>query len=431
MMKILIIGMGYVGTTTGVVFAKQGHEVTGLDIDESKITSLRKGKLYFHEPGLQEMLLDQLKNGRLQFTSDPKSAIENHDLLFITVGTPSLDNGKADLTFVKSAAEMIARYKNKEKIIIVKSTVPIGTTDKVEQWIQQPANDSSSIHTAMNPEFLREGSALYDALHPNRIVIGSESTAAIEQLKELYQPFSCPLLVTNTKAAEMIKYASNAFLATKISFINEVAKLCDEVNVQITDVAKGIGMDHRIGPDFLQAGLGYGGSCFPKDVKEFTETAQSLGVPLTILEDVEKVNQSLPKYFINRVKEVYPSLKGKKVTVFGLSFKPHTDDIRESVAYPIMDQLLEEEASVIAHDPVVNLSTDWLKRGVTQCWDPYVAVKNSDLILITTNWPHYKDLNWARVRELVNHPYLFDGRNMLDADRMKGLTFLYRGIGYS
>ncbi|MCP3029435.1 UDP-glucose/GDP-mannose dehydrogenase family protein [Halobacillus sp. A5] len=430
-MKILIIGMGYVGTTTGVVFAKQGHEVTGLDIDESKITSLRKGKLYFHEPGLQEMLLDQMKNGRLQFTSDPNSAIENHDLLFITVGTPSLNNGKADLTYVKSAAEMIGRYKNNEKVVIVKSTVPIGTTDKVEQWIHQSANDPSAIHAAMNPEFLREGSALYDALHPSRIVIGSQSSAAVSELKKLYSPFSCPLLVTSTKAAEMIKYASNAFLATKISFINEVAKLCDQVGVQVTDVAKGMGMDERIGPAFLQAGLGYGGSCFPKDVKEFTETAQSLGVPLTILEDVEKVNQLQSHYFINRVKEVYPSLKGKKVTVLGLSFKPHTDDIRESVAYPVMDQLLKEEASIIAHDPVVNLSTEWLKRGVTQCWDPYVAVKNSDLIIITTNWPHYEKMNWARVQDLVAHPYLFDGRNMLDAEEMKNLKFKYQGIGYS
>ncbi|GGF34804.1 UDP-glucose 6-dehydrogenase [Halobacillus andaensis] len=430
-MKILIIGMGYVGTTTGVVFAHQGHEVTGLDIDESKITSLKKGNLYFHEPGLQEMLFDQLKNGRIQFTSDPRAAVENHDVLFLTVGTPSLENGNADLTFIKKAAEMIGRYKNKEKIVVVKSTVPLGTTDQVEQWIKQSTTDPSSTHVAMNPEFLREGSALYDALHPNRIVIGSQNSKARSTLEQLYRSFTCPLLITSTKAAEMIKYASNAFLATKISFINEVAKLCDQVDVQIKDVAKGMGLDQRIGPDFLQAGLGYGGSCFPKDVKEFTASAKSLGVPLTILEDVEKINKSQPHYFINKMKNTFPTLKGKKVTLLGLSFKPDTDDIRESVAFPIMDLLLKEGAKITVHDPVVNLSTEWLTKGVTQCWDPYVAVKNSDMILIATNWSHYEKLDWAKVHELVTTPHLFDGRNMLNAEKMKLLKFHYQGIGYA
>ncbi|MFG6150592.1 UDP-glucose dehydrogenase family protein [Halobacillus sp. B23F22_1] len=428
-MKILIIGMGYVGTTTGAVFAHQGHKVTGLDIDQMKIALLNKGKLYFHEPGLQEMLSSQIKKNNLSFTCDPETAVKDHDIIFITVGTPSLENGKADLSYIRQAAEMIGRYKNKEKLVVVKSTVPIGTTDEMEKWIYEYSNNEASVHTAMNPEFLREGSALNDALHPSRIVLGSESSEALVKLKELYKNSTAPILTTSTKAAEIIKYASNGFLATKISFINEIARLCDTVGVSIKDVAEGMGLDERIGAPFLQAGLGYGGSCFPKDVKELLSTADSLGNPLSILREVEKINRTQPSYFVNKVKRTHPLLKDKKVTLFGLSFKPHTDDIRESVSFAVINQLVAEGAKVYVHDPAVTLSTDWIRKGVTQCWDPYVAVKEADLLLICTDWPQYADLNWVKVKERMNGSYLFDGRNMLDKEKIKQLGFYYEGIG--
>ncbi|WP_404452582.1 nucleotide sugar dehydrogenase [Virgibacillus necropolis] len=267
-MKILFIGMGYVGTTMGVVLANAGHEVTGLDIDKEKIASLKKGELYFHEPNLQEMLMNQLQNQRIRFTSDPKEAIATNDILFITVGTPSLTNGNTDLSYVKKVAQMIGQFRTSEQTVVVKSTVPIGTTEKIEQWITQESHECLPVNVAMNPEFLREGSALHDALYPDRIVIGSNNTEALETVEKVYQSWTCPILQTTPRAAEMIKYASNAFLATKISFINELAKLCDTLGVNVHDVSEGMGLDNRIGSAFLQAGLGYGGSCFPKDVKE-------------------------------------------------------------------------------------------------------------------------------------------------------------------
>ncbi|MGJ9457296.1 UDP-glucose dehydrogenase family protein [Oceanobacillus sp. CF4.6] len=430
-MKILFIGMGYVGTTMGAVFANAGHEVSGLDINQEKIASLTKGELYFYEPGLQEMLVSQIGHERLSFTTDAKEAIENHDILFITVGTPSLEDGNADLTYVKKVAQMIGRYKNMEKTIVVKSTVPIGTTNKVKEWINEESTDPNPVHIAMNPEFLREGNALQDALYPDRIIIGSDDEEALETMHKLYQSWKCPILQTTAMAAETIKYASNAFLATKISFINEMAKLCDTLGVNIKDVSKGMGLDERIGPHFLEAGLGYGGSCFPKDVKELLGTAEAYQRPLGLLKEVEKINKNQCTYFFEKLKKSFDTLEGKRIVLFGLAFKPHTDDTRESVSFPIIDQLLKEKASVAVHDPVVHLSKDWITKGIKQYSDPYDAVEGSDAILICTDWPQYQELDWERVRHLVNEPSIFDGRNMLEANQIKALQFQYTGIGYS
>jgi UDPglucose 6-dehydrogenase len=430
-MKVLFIGMGYVGTTMGVVLAKAGHEVTGLDIDKGKIASLNKGKLYFHEPDLQEMMLKQIQNKRLHFTLDPKEAIENNDVLFITVGTPSLDHGNADLSYVKKVAQMIGRYKNTAKTVVVKSTVPIGTTEKIEQWVNEASENVFPVSVAMNPEFLREGSALYDALYPSRIVIGSNDKHTLNTIDRIYQSWTCPILQTTPRTAEMIKYSSNSFLATKISFINEIGKLCDVLGVNVQDVAKGMGLDERIGPDFLQAGLGYGGSCFPKDVKELLWTADSYQMPLQILKEVEKVNRTQPDYFFNKMRNCFHSLAGKKVTILGLSFKPDTDDTRESVSFPIMKKLLDENAEVVVHDPVVHLSNFWLDKGITQFSNPYDAMKQADMIIICTNWPQYETLDWMKVRSIVRHAFIFDGRNMLEAKEMKKLKFNYEGIGYA
>ncbi|WP_018921897.1 UDP-glucose dehydrogenase family protein [Salsuginibacillus kocurii] len=430
-MKILFIGMGYVGTTMAVVLANAGHEVTGLDVDNDKISSLQKGELYFHEPGLQTMLMTQLQNKNLTFTSDPKEAVETNDVLFITVGTPSQQDGNADLTYVKKAAQMIGSFINKTKTVIVKSTVPIGSTEKIGEWIHEASQGRFAVNMVMNPEFLREGSAVQDALNPDRIVIGSTNTAGLDDMKTIYKSWDCPIVQTTTRTAEMIKYSSNAFLATKISFMNEIARLCDQLQVNVRDVSKGVGLDHRIGSAFLHAGLGYGGSCFPKDVKELLWTADAYQNPLQILKEVETVNQTQPDYFLGKVREKYPSLAGKKVTLLGLAFKPDTDDTRESVSFPIMKQLTDEKAQVIVHDPIVQLSPSWLAQGVIQHSDPYEAVKGADVIIICTNWPQYEELDWKKVTGLVRHRFIFDGRNMLDAQEMKRLNFYYTGIGYS
>ncbi|WP_173917911.1 UDP-glucose/GDP-mannose dehydrogenase family protein [Halobacillus sp. Marseille-Q1614] len=429
-MKILFIGMGYVGTTMSTALAMAGHLVTGFDVDEEKISSLKEGKLYFHEPELQEMMVERIRNKQLFFTTDPQKAIEGHDIIFITVGTPSLSSGKADLRYIKKAAEMIGRYKASEKIVVIKSTVPIGTTRNLEQWVQSSSVDSSLLHTAMNPEFLREGNALHDALNPDRIVIGSESSKALHTLTKLYQAFHCPIVTTSSQAAEMIKYASNAFLATKISFINEIARLCDQKKIEIQDVSKGMGLDHRIGPAFLQAGLGYGGSCFPKDTKELLWTAENSGCPLHILQEAEKVNQSQPQYFIDKIKQKVGPLEKKKAAVFGLSFKPHTDDTRESVSFSTIEKLLLEKAQVQVHDPVVKLTKNWLDQGVEQFPSAYAAAKDCDFIVICTDWPEYGELDWGKIHSLMKDGSIFDGRNMLDAVYLKSLGFHYQGIGY-
>ncbi|MBM7553324.1 UDP-glucose dehydrogenase family protein [Thalassobacillus pellis] len=429
-MRILIIGQGYVGTTMGVVLARAGHEVTGLDIDPKKIDSLKKGNLYFYEPGLEEMLREQVKAKKLQFTTEARQAIVNNDILFITVGTPSLENGNADLTYIKNAAQMIGRFKNNEKIIVVKSTVPVGTTENVEQWVMEASKDASPVKVVMNPEFLREGSALQDALYPDRIVIGSHIGDALETVTRIYKNWTCPLLQTTPRAAEMIKYASNAFLATKISFINEIAKLCDKLGINVRDISKGIGLDKRIGPSFLDAGLGYGGSCFPKDVKELLWTANDKQAPLHILREVEQVNQQQPTYLLTKTRQHLKSFKGKKIAVLGLAFKPYTDDTRESVSMPVIHHLLEEQASVVVHDPIVALSEEWRNRGVHQSDDLYEVVKDSDAIIICTNWPQYEELDWAKIRNLVRHPAIFDGRNMLKPEKLNEWEFHYEGIGY-
>ncbi|WP_100398924.1 UDP-glucose dehydrogenase family protein [Bacillus sp. FJAT-44742] len=430
-MDVLFIGMGYVGTTTALALCQAGHKVTGFDVDKRKIDSLNSGQLYFYEPNLDEMLIKHLSNKRLLFTTDSKSAIENSDIIFITVGTPSLESGKADLTYVKAAAKMIGQYMNKEKTVVVKSTVPVGTTEKVKEWIAESKNNHSQVSVAMNPEFLREGNALEDALYPDRIVIGSKDNKAITDLNNLYQQWSCPIIQTSSQAAEMIKYASNSFLATKISFINEIARLCDALTIDVNQVAKGMGFDARIGPHFLQAGLGYGGSCFPKDVRELATTAFEHGVPLEILQKVEEVNMNQSQFFLEKVKKRLGSLRGKKLVILGLSFKPHTDDIRESVSLRLLENLINEKAQISVHDPIVKLSSVYLNQGVTQNIYPYEAVKNADAILLCTDWPHYKNLDWKKIHSLMNQACVFDGRNMLDADKMKSLHFHYEGIGYS
>ncbi|WP_084375176.1 UDP-glucose dehydrogenase family protein [Neobacillus soli] len=425
-MRILIVGTGYVGTTTGLVFCEMGHKVTGLDLDENKIKALQAGKLHFYEPGLEELLSKHVAAQHIEFTKKTKKAVKENDIIFICVGTPQGADGSADLTYVKNVAHSIGKYMNKYKIIITKSTVPVGTAELVTKWIKEGQEEQIPYDVVSNPEFLREGSALRDALNPDRIVIGSTSETARTIIREMYRDFHCPIVETNPNASEMIKYAANSFLAMKISFINELARLCDGLNININDVSKGIGLDTRIGPQFLRAGMGYGGSCFPKDVNALIQIAKENGQPLSILEHVVKVNEEQTVFFIEKIKQnLGDDLLNKKIAVLGLSFKANTDDTRESPTLNLINQLLAEQAQVMVHDPVVKIAGG---PSLVQLQSVEETVVGADALVIGTDWDEYKNLDWVRIKQLMNQPNLFDGRNMLDKRKIENLGFYYSGI---
>lgn len=423
-MNVLVIGTGYVGTTTGLVLCEKGHRVTGLDIDQKKVDALTSGELHFYEQGLPELLKKHLSEKNISFTTDPKTAIEKNDMIFICVGTPKHEDGSADLRAVHAVAKLIGTYMNNYKVVINKSTVPVGTADIVRDIIKEQ-NKNVPFDVVSNPEFLREGTALFDALHPDRIVIGSTSKKATEMMKKLYQDESAPILETTPKAAELIKYASNSFLALKISFINELARLCDTLEIDIDEISKGIGLDHRIGPHFLKAGIGYGGSCFPKDVSALITTAKEYGMKLTILEEVESINHSQPLYFIKKLEQTLGELQNKRIAVLGLAFKPGTDDTRESPSFVIIDELLQRGCTVRVHDPIVQL----LNPHVEQLSSVLETVTGVDAILLCTDWEEYKLLDWSKLKNAVNQRYFFDGRNIFLKQEMEQLGFNYEGVG--
>ncbi|NBD27340.1 UDP-glucose dehydrogenase family protein [Paenibacillus glycinis] len=428
-MNILIIGTGYVGATTAMVFAESGWQVTGLDIDAGKIERLRQGRLHFHEPGLEDLIAKHVRSGRLLFTTDSETAIADHDVIFICVGTPSRPDGNADLRYIRQAAEDIGRAMNGYKLVVTKSTVPVGTQEQVKAWIESAQRQPYRFDVASNPEFLREGKAVEDALRPDRIVIGTDSARATRQLRTLYGSFRCPWIVTKPRTAELIKYASNAFLATKISYMNELAKLCDELEVNVKEVADGMGLDPRIGPSFLQAGLGYGGSCFPKDVSELVMTSRKHEVNLRILDQVMEVNQGQFAYLLDKARARLGSLAGKEIAVLGLAFKPDTDDIREAPALRMIDRLLLEQASVRLYDPVAALPDRSSYRDVTVCSTPEEALLGAEAVMLCTEWTEFAELDWAQAKAFLEQPNFFDGRNMLDAGRMRGMGYFYQSIG--
>ncbi|MEH7416540.1 UDP-glucose/GDP-mannose dehydrogenase family protein [Neobacillus drentensis] len=422
-MKILIVGTGYVGTTTGLVFCEMGHQVTGLDLDDNKIQALRAGKLHFYEPGLDVLLRKHVASKQITFTKDTEIAIKENDVIFICVGTPQGMDGSADLTYVKNVAETIGSYMNQYKVIVTKSTVPVGTADLVSQWVSDKQTTTIPFDVVSNPEFLREGSALHDALNPDRIVIGTTSETAGKVMRQLYQSFTCPILETNPKASEMIKYASNSFLATKISFINELARLCDLLNININDVSAGMGMDHRIGTHFLRAGMGYGGSCFPKDVSALIKAAKDHKLPLSVLESVVNVNDDQPLYLIDKMKTILgEELKNKTIAVLGLAFKANTDDTRESPSLVLIKRLEAEQAVIRAHDPIVTLNNLQQFKTVEE------TVAGADVTVICTDWDAYKNLNWSSIKPIMKQPIIIDGRNMLDKVQLESLGFSYLGI---
>jgi UDPglucose 6-dehydrogenase len=428
-MNISVIGMGYVGLATAAVLADLGNDVIGADIDTAKIASLRAGEPPIFEPGLKEMLRRNLDEGRISFTSDTAEAVRASEVIFIAVGTPANANGGTDLSQIEAAARDIARGLTDYKIVVNKSTVPVGTGDLVARIIREHAPPDTRFDVCANPEFLREGSAIEDTLAPDRIVIGVSNHDVAEKLLELYTPLDRPIIITDIAAAEMIKLASNAFLAAKISFINAIADICEQVGVDAAAVAHGMGTDHRIGPDFLQPGLGYGGSCFPKDVQSLIATAAGHGYDFALLRAAQDINDARVTYLIERMTEVMGALKSKTIGVLGLSFKPNTDDLRDSKAVELIRALLERGAVVRAYDPVAMEKCAALLPQVDYAHSAYEATRGCHALVVATEWNEFKLLNLARVKSLMAEPVIFDSRGILAPEKVRALGFRYYGVG--
>ncbi len=429
-MNICVIGTGYVGLVTGTIFADLGNDVICVDKNPAKVEMLERGEMPIYEPGLEEMVLRNVQDRRLSFTKDLQLAVEHSDVVFICVGTPPLPNGDPDMSYIQGAAKEIALALNRYKVIVNKSTVPVGTGDMVREIIETNRRRNVEFDVVSNPEFLREGSAIKDTLEPDRIVIGAPSQGVAMKILELYAPLERPMLITDVASAEMIKYASNAFLATKISFINSIANICDHVGADVIQVIKGMGYDHRIGAAFLNAGLGYGGSCFPKDSSALARTAEKVGYEFKLLNAVMEVNKEQPFRFLDRMREAMGgSFEGKTIGMLGLAFKPNTDDMRDAKSLDLIARLLAEGASVKAYDPI---SIDNCREVFPQiCYtnNAYEAAREVDALMIVTEWNEFKQLNMERVKDSMTTPLLFDGRNIYDPLRMRRMGFEYHCIG--
>lgn len=423
--KIAIFGAGYVGLTTAACFAKFGYDITCIDVNKNKISSLQKGKMPLFEPDLSDLLTKYKR--QIKFTTDDKKAIRNNDIIFITVDTPfSVKNGLS-LVSVKNVAEKIALDINDYKIIVNKSTVPVGTTELIKEIILKKYKGKFDV--VSNPEFLREGMAVSDCLHPDRIVIGSDSRKASRSIAHLYRKVKAPLVLVDAKSSEMIKYVANAFLATKISFINEIANLCEYVGADIDKVREGIKYDPRIGSQFLNPGIGYGGSCFPKDTHALAITAGDHGYDFHLLKAVIEVNNKQRQRVIKKAQNFLGSLKDKNVTVLGLSFKGGSDDIRQSMAIRLIEDLKKKRANIKVYDPKAIANAKKALSGIIYTKNAYEACKNSDLLIIATEWDEFRELEFNRIKKLMRHPNIIDGRNILKPQKMKKYGFNYYGIG--
>lgn len=433
-MNLAIIGTGYVGLTTGTCFAEVGHNVICVDNNQAKVESLRKGQMPIYEPGLEELIVKNVESGRLVFTTDLAESVAKSDIVFIAVPTPPHSDGSVDLSYMEGVAHEIADALKPEygyRIIVDKSTVPVGTGGKVVQVIRRYAGASADVDVVSNPEFLREGSAVGDLMHPDRVVIGTDSPRAMEMMKQVYAPFHAPIVEVDLPSAELIKCAANSFLALKISYINSVSQVCEAAGADVELVAKGIGMDKRISQHFLNAGLGFGGSCFPKDIKGFINVSEQLGCPLEILKEVERINGVQLEHFHKRICDKMWVLKGKKVAVWGIAFKQNTDDVRESVAVKLIRMLVQDGADVRAYDPK---AMETGKRVLSDCSltyseDMYAAVKDAEVLVIATEWKQFAEADWAKVRELMALPIVFDGRNILPGQELAAHGFEYHSIG--
>ena len=448
-MKVCVIGTGYVGLVSGVCFAEIGNTVFCVDKDKGKIKLLKAGKVPIFEEGLVELIKKNMESGNLIFHSDTGSGIKESDIIFICVGTPPLPSGKPDLSAIDEVAKLIGRNLNSYKIILNKSTVPIGTAKRIKKIIKENQNDDNKKYDfdiVSNPEFLKEGEAVKDAFFPERIVIGSESKKAIEIMKKLYEPIinqdfgyavnntykkdKIPVLITDSTSAELIKYASNAFLATKISFVNEIANICERVDANILDVTYGMGLDSRIGSRFMKAGIGWGGSCFPKDVRALSYTAEEYGSPASILNAVIQVNNHQRFKVIQKAMDMLGIIDDKIIGVLGLSFKPNTNDTREAPSITIINKFLELGAEVRVYDPVVKKYPDNMDKGAIMAASPYRAVKGANLMVLVTEWSQFYDLDFKKVKNLMANCNIIDGRNILDRQKLQKMGFKYAGIGY-
>lgn len=430
MSKICVVGTGYVGLVTGTCFADLGNEVTCLDVDKERIQKLNNGEMPIYEPGLEQLVLQNSHSGRLTFTTDFATALQNAEYAFIAVGTPSGTDGEADLQYVRSAAEAIADHVDWPIIVINKSTVPVGTGDWVAEVInQRRAGHPLQFSVVSNPEFLREGSAISDFMNPDRVVLGSLQKEAAEKVSSLYQSLRCTIMITDLRTAEMIKYASNAFLATRISFINEIANICESLGADVTEVARGMGYDKRIGPSFLDAGLGWGGSCFPKDVKALEHMAVLHGTQPQLLQAVMEINRNQRRRAVMKLRKVLGSLNEKTIGVLGLAFKPNTDDIRESPALEMIHLLQNEGAHIKAYDPQAMDNARNALVNVDLCETPYQVAENADALLLATHWNEFKQLDFIRLRKMMRQPIVMDGRNLWDAEPLRKLGFKYIGVG--
>jgi len=428
-MNICVVGVGYVGLVTGTVFADLGNEVICVDKDEKKIEGLKKGIMPIFEPGLEEMIQHNAKDKRLFFTTSLKEGVRGSEIIFIAVNTPSKENGETNLKYVKEVAKGIAEWIDDYKIIVNKSTVPVGTGDLVREIIESHKRKDVDFDVVSNPEFLREGSAIKDTLEPDRIVIGAPNKNVAMKLLELYAVLERPMLITDVHSAEIIKYASNAFLAAKISFINSIADLCEMAGADVNQVVKGMGYDSRIGSLFLQPGLGYGGSCFPKDTKSLAHTIAKLGGDASLLDAVIKINEQRAERFIKKLESRFTSLQGKCFAMLGLSFKPNTDDIREAKSLEVLKGLLDRKAKVQAYDPAAMESVKELYPQVKYCENAYEAARGADALLLITEWNEFRLLNFEKIKGLMRQPIIFDGRNIYNPKRKRALGFEYYGMG--
>ncbi|HEY0792357.1 MAG TPA: UDP-glucose/GDP-mannose dehydrogenase family protein [Chthoniobacterales bacterium] len=429
-MDISIVGSGYVGLVTGACFADVGHNVICVDNDERKVKTLRAGQIPIFEPGLEDVVHRNVSAHRLRFTASIEEGVDHSQVVFIAVPTPPQADGSVDMTYIEQVARDIAGVLKEYRVIVDKSTVPVKTGEKVANTIRR-YKAGVEFDVVSNPEFLREGCAVPDLMHPDRIVIGSNSDRALALMKKVYEPFMAPIMVTDINSAELIKHAANSFLALKISYINAISAICEASGADVEKVAGGIGADKRIGRSFLNAGLGYGGSCFPKDLAAFIAISEELGVPFNLLKEVERINRSQRERFVKRIRETLWVLKGKRIAVWGLTFKPDTDDVRSSVAIDLVNDLLREGADVVAYDPKgMEKVREWkLAPGAVLVESALDAVRGAEALVLATEWQEFETIDLDQVRKLMHTPIVFDGRNQFDPVTMKELGFRYYAIG--
>jgi len=431
-MNICVVGSGYVGLVTGACLADFGIHVRGVDKDVAKVEALNSGEIPIYEPGLRTLVRKNMDEGRLSFSTDLGPAIEACDAVFIAVGTPSCPDGSADLTFVRQVAQSIGEHLNGYKVVITKSTVPIGTGQMVEETIRTASGGRHEFAVVSNPEFLREGSAIEDFMRPDRVIVGSKDQRAIDMMLDIYSPLhvaDVPFVITDVESAELIKYASNGFLATKISFINEVATLCEALGADVEVVAKGMGLDNRIGPKFLRSGPGFGGSCFPKDTRAVAQIARDSGLRFHIIEAVLEANELTKKRMVEKVEQTLGGVAGKTLAVLGLAFKPDTDDIRESPAMEIVTALAERGAVLRCFDPEAMEEARAVLPGVTYCDNAYEAAQGAEAVLILTEWNQFRKLEMGRLKGALSHPLIIDLRNIYEPEKVRSAGFRYVSLG--